>query len=59
MKYRLLIPALLAFAVTGAAAQVSDDGTAPALSAASPRPLEQRTAIRILTCGATLDAPSR
>jgi hypothetical protein len=59
MNYRLLIPALLAFAVTGAAAQISDDSTAPAEAAPAPPALQQLNGVKFLSGGASEEDRNR
>ena len=59
MKYRLLIPALLAFAVAGAAAQISDDSTTPAEAAPAPPALQQSNGVKYLNGGASEEDRNR
>ena len=59
MKHRLLVPALLAFAVAGAAAQTSDDNAAPAEAAPAPPALQQSNGVKYLNGGASEDDRNR
>jgi hypothetical protein len=58
-KHKLLIAALLAFALAEVAAQTSDDGTAPAEPAPEPPALQQSNGVKFLNGGASEEDRNR